>query len=91
MATYTGHGEETLLVPRDRVGVRVPLTELRDILQEVVRRMGYDRATEDQQTSVESFVYGKDVFVCLPTGSEKALCYACLRHVIIVLHVHTSD
>ena len=40
--------------------------------------MGYDRATDDQKEAVKAFVLGKDVFVSLPTGSGKSLCYSCL-------------
>lgn len=59
-------------------GYDLKALELREILREVVRGIGYDSATKEQQTAVESFVYGKDVFVSLPTDSGKSLCYACL-------------
>ena len=51
------------------------------ILPSVVQKMGYDRPTDDQKKAVEAFVLGKDVFISLPTGSGKSLCYACLSHV----------
>ena len=40
--------------------------------------MGYRSPTEEQEKVVTSLVCGQDVFVSLPTGSCKSLCYACL-------------
>ena len=34
--------------------------------------------TKEQLYAVEQFVSGRDVFVSLPTGSGKSVCYACL-------------
>ena len=51
-------------------------------LEEVVRSagstIGISNLTMDQENAICSFVRGKDVFVCLPTGSGKSLCYAIL-------------
>ena len=71
--------EETYVVPR--IGVSISKSEFRLIFLSVIQNMGYDRPTDDQREAVESFVLGKDVFVSLPTGSGKSLCYACLPHV----------
>ncbi len=40
--------------------------------------LGYDRPTEDQERAVTEFMYGRDVFISLPTGSGKSLCFICL-------------
>ena len=40
--------------------------------------LGYSKLKPTQQEVVEKFVSGRDVFVCLPTGSGKSLCYAVL-------------
>ena len=68
------------LVPR--IGTLVSKADLEMILLSVVQKMGYeyDRPTDDQKKTVEAFVLGKDVFISLPTGSGKSLCYACLPH-----------
>ena len=39
------------------------------------RRLGYSDVTSDQRLVVERFLPGSDVFVSLPTGSGKSLCY----------------
>ncbi len=53
--------EDTNLVPR--IGTSVGKRELDIILLEVVQKLGYDGATEDQKKAVEAFVFGKDVFI----------------------------
>ncbi len=63
----------------------ISTTEVEVILLSVVQKMGYDRATDDQKKVVEAFVFGKEVFVSLPTGSGKSVCYACLPYVFDVL------
>ena len=48
-------------------------------------RIGYSKATVYQQKAVREFVVGKDVFVCLPTGSGKSLCFVALPFVFDTL------
>ena len=50
-------------------------------IMEAFQELGYDRLTEDQAQAVRSFVLGSDVFVILPTGSGKSLCYASLPYI----------
>ena len=64
-----------------RIGTLISKADLGMILLSVVQKIGYDRPTDDQKKAVEAFVLGKDVFISLPTGSRKSLCYACLPHV----------
>ena len=64
--------------PVPRIGVSISESELGIVLLSAVQKMGYDRATGDQKEAVKAFVLGKDVFVSLPTGSGKSLCYSCL-------------
>jgi len=47
-------------------------------LQEVVEGLGYVAAHVEQQEAIISFVQGKDVFISLPTGSGKSLCFFAL-------------
>ena len=43
-----------------------------------IQSLGYDSPTESQKSVIDMFVCGNDVFVSLPTGSGKSLCYASL-------------
>ena len=41
-------------------------------------RLGFSSLRPQQKHAVTSFLQGKDVFVSLPTGSGKSLCFAIL-------------
>ena len=45
--------------------------------EKAAERMGY-MLKDKQREVILSFVRGHDVFVSLPTGSGKSLCYSCL-------------
>ena len=47
-------------------------------LAEVVKKLGYHKLKGKQEEVILAFVNSKDVFVSLPTGSGKSLCYAVL-------------
>ena len=42
------------------------------ILIKAVEELGYSSLHPQQEFAVKQFVCGNDVFVCLPTGSEKS-------------------
>ena len=42
------------------------------------RKLGFLQFKPEQKSVVETFLNGRDVFVSLPTGSGKSLCYALL-------------
>lgn len=48
-------------------------------------KLGYSDVTSDQRLVVERFLSGSDVFVSLPTGSGKSLCYWMLPFVSDIL------
>ena len=56
-----------------------------------VQMLGYDRPNEDQETAVNEFLKGRDVFVSLPTGAGKSLCFACLPLLFDYLRCHDKS
>ena len=52
--------------------------------------MGYAELRVHQEIAVKSFVAGNDVFVAIPTGGGKSLCYSLLPAVFDKIHGHTS-
>ena len=51
---------------------------LGECLQMAAEELGFSELTPEQAVVVENFVRGRDVFVSLPTGSGKSLCYGVL-------------
>ena len=60
--------------------------ELKTVLANICERLGYSTLRPEQAEAVSAFAGGKDVFVALPTGSGKSLCFAILPWVFDVLH-----
>ena len=53
-------------------------------IDEAASSLGYTRLKDEQKEALHAFVSGKDVFVSLPTGYGKSLCYALLPYVFDV-------
>ena len=51
-------------------------------------KLGFISIKEEQRMAIEAFVNVRDVFVCLPTGFCKLLCYASLSVVFDILNGH---
>ena len=64
-----------VLVPRLDDRFEEPVNDV------AIQKLGYDRPTQEQAQAVRSFVLGSNVFVMLPTGSGKSLCYASLPYI----------
>ena len=63
-----------------------------------IRRLGYNEPTSEQSQVLQAFLRGKNVLVCLPTGTGKSLSYASLLRELAkslgylcsdCLHIHT--
>jgi len=52
-----------------------------DAVAAATREMGYSKLRANQEAVVRHFMSGRDVFVSLPTGSGKSLCYCILPRV----------
>ena len=66
---------ESVFVARSQ---KVTLSQAKGAIEASVRALGYENVRQDQFDVVLNFLKGNDVFVSLPTGGGKSLCYACL-------------
>ena len=53
-------------------------SEVASALRRATTKLGYSTLHSQQERVVKAFVQGPDVFVSLPTGSGKSLCYCLL-------------
>ena len=53
-------------------------SEIESAIRLVFVKLGYEEARSEQLEATREFVKDKDVFISLPTGSGKSLCYGCL-------------
>jgi len=66
--------------------------EIHHAITEATRVLGYTELRPNQERVVTHFLSGNDVFVSLPTGSGKSLCYCLLPKAFDVLRKSkTSD
>ena len=69
----------------------ISLRDIDTICETVTTTLGYNHLKEEQRDVINNFLLGNDVFVILPTGFGKTLCYACLPKIFDrLLGVDTS-
>ena len=51
---------------------------VRAAIARAVDAVGFEELKKEQELAIRSFVNGRDVFIALPTGYGKSLCYALL-------------
>ena len=56
-----------------------------DTVRKAATSLGYPQLKKEQEVAIVSFVSGNDVFVSLPTGYGKSLCFALLPRVFDML------
>lgn len=56
-----------------------------EAIQQATRGVDIDQLKKEQHQAIAAFVGGSDVFVVLPTGYGKSLCYGLLPRVLEVL------
>ena len=60
-------------------------------LKAAAARLGVAELKDKQREAIKSFVSGKDVFVALPTGYGKSLCYQILPVLFDALRGHPTE
>ena len=70
--------QTSVLVPRLSRTKLFDRDVVRGVTTEAVQALGYRLPTREQLLVTEQFVSGRDVFVSLPTGCGKSVCYGCL-------------
>ena len=56
----------------------VKLESILVAVKEASESIGISKLKDEQKDALVAFVSGRDVFVSLPTGFSKSLCYSCL-------------
>ena len=64
------------IVPR--LDTKISKDTINSSINDAFTSLGYKSPTEDQTRVVFDFIAGKDLFVVLPTGSGKSLCFVSL-------------
>ena len=71
-----------------RLAARLPSATVNNAILEAFVMLGYEKPTVDQEEAILDFIKGRDVFVSLPTGAGKSLCFASLPVIFDNLRRH---
>ena len=74
-------GVYALAMEVPRFGLKLRKDTVHSNIVSSFRRLGYASPQKDQTEAIVQFVSGRDVFVVLPTGSGKSMCYIALPFV----------
>ena len=61
-----------------------------EIIQTAASSLGFAKIRFLQETAVSEFVMGRDVFLSIPTGGGKLLCYAVLPRVFDMIRANDT-
>ena len=67
--------------PRVSFGMTLNNVTAVNVISASAKALGFGQLKTEQAAAISQFVSGKDVFVALPTGYGKSLCYCCLPYV----------
>ena len=81
--------ESFVFIPR--LNVSVPSAVVRGAILGAFGQLEYKSPTGDQEEAILEFVKGHDVFVSLPTGAGKSLCYASLPYIFDSIRQHLQS
>ena len=70
--------DDTSTLDMQSYGILVMESPIHIMLGKVANAMGYKGLMVKQEEAIVEFMNSKDVFVSLPTGSGKSLCYSIL-------------
>ena len=76
--------QSEVLSPLQVLQPLLPLETLKDSIKTVACSLGSDKLKQKQEESILNFAKGRDVFVSLPTGYGKFICYIILPWLFIV-------
>ncbi len=74
-----------------RAAISLKMGDIKRAISSAAGKMKYAQLRPNQEEVVEEFMKGNDVFVSLPTGSGKSLCYCLLPLAFDYLRCGTED